>query len=130
MMKEKRNIYHRRFIAGMLGYIILLPASLLLLNSERPDNVAVAVVVALIPVLPFLYAMFAVVGNVRRQDEMQRRIHLEAVLITALLTGAATFSYGLLEAAELAPDLSMVFVAPFMIVVWGIANVLISRRYG
>jgi len=49
--------------------------------------------------------------------------------VTTLLTGAITFSYGLLEATELLPPVSMVFVAPFMISVWGIANVIISRRY-
>ncbi len=129
-MKDSESKHLRRFVAGMLGYVILLPASLLLLNSGRVGNTAVAVIVALLPVLPFLYAMAAVIGNVRQQDEMQRRIHLEAVLITTLLTGAATFSYGLLESAELVPELSMVFVAPFMIALWGITNTLVSRRYG
>ena len=111
----------------MLGYAILLPASLLLLRDEN-INPAVAIVVALVPVLPFLYVMAAVVGNVREQDEYQRRIHLEAVLITALLTGGLTFSYGLLESAGLVRDLPMTVVAPFMILVWGAVFAVISRR--
>jgi hypothetical protein len=128
-MNDPQRRYLRRFILGMVGYIILLPASLLLIRGERLDNTTVAVVIGLSPMIPFLYAMSAVVGNVRQQDELQRRIHLEAVLITALLTGSLTFSYGLLEAAELVPDLPMTVVAPFMIIVWGLANALISRRY-
>ena len=129
MMDRKRN-YVKQFIAGMLGYVILLPASLLLLRNENLTGTALAVVVALVPVLPFLYAMAAVVGNVREQDEYQRRVHLEAVLITALLTGGLTFSYGLLESAALVPDLPMTVVAPFMILVWGAAFAIIFRRYG
>ncbi|MFZ1398520.1 MAG: hypothetical protein WAS33_16570, partial [Candidatus Promineifilaceae bacterium] len=89
----------------------------------------VAILVVLMPVIPFLNAMTAVLQNVRSQDELFRRIQLEAVLVTALLVGALTFSYGLLEITELVPPFPTVFIAPLMITVWGIANVVISRRY-
>lgn len=128
-MNDQQRLYLRRFIVGMLGYVILLPVSLLLIRGDRLTSPVVAIVVALIPMIPLLYAMAAVVGNVRQQDELQRRIHLEAVLITALLTAGLTFSYGLLESAELLPDLPMTVVAPFMIAVWGVTNTIISRRY-
>jgi hypothetical protein len=82
-MNDPQRRYLIRFILGMVGYIILLPASLLLIRGERLDSTTVAVVIGLSPMIPFLYAMSAVVGNVRQQDELQRRIHLEAVLITA-----------------------------------------------
>lgn len=119
----------RRFLLGMAGYIVLLPISLTLIGSGRLHNTTAIVVAALMPVLPLLYAMAAVVENVRRQDELQQRTHLQAVLITALLTGGLSFSYGLLEATGLVPHLPTIFIAPFMIVTWGIANALISRRY-
>ena len=69
------------------------------------------------------------VNNVRQQDELAHRIHVESILITALLTAVTTLSYGLLEAAELVPPLPMIVVAPFMIIVWGITNQLIASRY-
>lgn len=135
-MKELRGKYGRRFIVGMGLYIILLPLSLLLLQSEflseRETAVSTiaAVLIALIPVLPFLYAITAVIGQVRELDELKKRIHLEAVLITALLTGGLTFSYGLLESSDLVPDLPFIVIAPFMILVWGAANARVSRWYG
>jgi hypothetical protein len=89
-----------------------------------------AVFVALLPVLPFAFAMTAVVAQVRELDEMKQRIHLEAVLITALLTGGLTFSYGLLQSAGLVPDLPLIWITPLMIVVWGVANAVVTRRYG
>lgn len=117
-----------RFVAGMVGYVILLPLSILVLGRVQLPA-PFAVVIALLPVLPFLLVMAAVVGHVRQQDELQRRIHLEAVVIAALLTGAITFSYGLLEANELVPHVSLVWVAPLMIAIWGVAAANISRHY-
>ncbi|MEZ4594692.1 MAG: hypothetical protein R3D55_26635 [Chloroflexota bacterium] len=128
-MNRWERRYLVRFILGMAGYSILLPLSLIVADSQRAVQPWLAVLVALMPVAPFLLAMTAVLHNVRSQDELQRRIHLEAVLVTTLLTGAVTFSYGLLEASELVPPLPTFLIAPFMIAVWGIANQVISRRY-
>lgn len=128
-MKDWEKRYRNRFIWGMLGYGALLTTSLLLLGNGVMTNRLLAAVVALVPVLPLLYAMAAVVGNARHQDEFRQRVHFEAVLITALLTGGLTFSYGLLEAAGLVPHLPTLLIAPFMIVVWGVSNALILRRY-
>ncbi len=128
-MKRWERKYLVRFILGMVGYSILLPLSLILVGDGRVEQPWLAVLVTLLPIAPFLNAMTAVIHNVRSQDELYKRIHLEAVLVTTLLTGAVTFSYGLLEASELVPPLPTVFIAPFMIFVWGIANIVISRRY-
>ncbi len=128
-MKSWERKYLVRFILGMVGYSILLPLSLILVGDGRIEQPWLAVLVTLLPIAPFLNAMMAVIHNARSQDELYRRIHLEAVLVTTLLTGAITFSYGLLEASELVPPLPTVFIAPFMIFVWGIANTIISRRY-
>jgi hypothetical protein len=128
-MKEWQQPYLWQFIGGMIGYAILLVISLLVIGSEMVENTAVSILITLIPMLPLLYAIAAVVRNVRQQDELAQRIHLEAILITALITGGITFSYGLLEAASFVPSLPMTVVAPFMIIVWGVANNLISRHY-
>lgn len=128
-MSGWRNPYTRRFVIGMVGYTITLPVTVLLLAAGRIEGTVLAVAVALLPVLPFAYGMWGVIGNVRSQDEFQQRVHLEAVLVTALLTGAVTFSIGLLEAADLIGNFPMIWVAPFMIITWGVANALIQRRY-
>lgn len=127
--------YGRRFVAGMVSYLLLLPLSLILLRSDflaEPDTMLLkflAALVAVLPALPFLVIVAALVGSVRAQDEFQQRVNLESVLITAVVTGGLTFSYGLLESAGLVPPVSLIFVAPFMILVWGAANFLVSRRY-
>lgn len=128
-MNHWKRRYLIRFISSMVGYSILLPLSLVVVGGGRVEQPWVAILVVLMPVIPFLNAMTAVLQNVRSQDELFRRIQLEAVLVTALLVGALTFSYGLLEITELVPPFPTVFIAPLMITVWGIANVVISRRY-
>ncbi len=128
-IKEWHKKYLTRFIGAMVVYVVLLPISLLLIGSGRIESTVVKQLIALIPVIPFLFAMTAVINNVRQLDELQQQIHLESILITTLLTGGLSFSYGLLEASELVPHLPAIWIAPFMIAVWGIVNAVITRRY-
>ncbi len=128
-MNQWNKRYLTRFILGMTGYSILLPLSLIVADGGNIEQPWLAALVALMPIAPFLLAMTAVLQNMRHQDELQQQIDLQAALVVLLLTGAISFSYGLLEASELVPPLPTVFIAPFMIAVWGIAKLVISRRY-
>ena len=128
-LKEWNKKYLTRFIRAMIAYALLLPISLLLIGSGRIESIIGKQLIALLPVIPFLFAMTAVINNVRQLDELQQRIHLESMLITTLLTGGLSFSYGLLEASDLVPHLPAVWIAPFMIAVWGTSNAIIGRRY-
>jgi hypothetical protein len=128
-MKEHQGSFKRQFALGMAGYVVAILAAAYLLNQEVVQSTFLAVVVALLPVVPFLYAMVGLVGNAREQDELQQRIYMESMLITASLIIALTFSYGLLELFELAPTISVFYVAPLMIFLWGIATIVLGRRY-
>ena len=130
-----KGSYRKRFLIGLVGYIVLLWVSLLLLRTvftgyeDQLGTAVLAGLLALSPMVPLVYMMAAIVGRVRQQDELIKRINLESVLITMLITGGVTFSYGLLQAVELAPDIPLIFVAPFMITVWGFTNGIITRYY-
>ncbi len=128
-MKSVPLRYVVMFVGGMVGYTILLLVSLALSKSGRIESGALSAAVVLLPVLPFLLVMAATVGFIRTQDELVQRIHLEAILITALLTAAVTFTYGLLETFGLAPHLPIILVLPFMCVIWGLAAGYTSARY-
>lgn len=124
-----QNKYLFRFVSGMAGYAVLIGLLLMLLDKGRLTNGWVAFLVALLPIFPFFNAVTAIIQNMQSQDEMQQRIQLESVMITALLTAGSTLCYGLLEATELVPHIPLFFIAPFMIFVWGIARFAVSRRY-
>lgn len=69
-MKNWQRKYLLRFITGMAGYSILLPLSLIVVGDGRVEQPWLAVLVALLPMAPFLNAMTAVLHNVRSQDEL------------------------------------------------------------
>ena len=125
-MRAKQRFLQSLF--GMIAYLILLPLSIILLDRGWVTGNG-RYLIALLPMLPFAYIIWISILNVRDLDELQQRIHLEAVLIAALLMGGFTFSYGLLASQELLPPFSPFIVGPGMMMIWGIATNLIGRRY-
>ena len=122
--------YMREFIPAMGGYMLALPVSiLLLLRVDMP--IALQVAVALLPVVPMVLVMCAMLRHMLRQDEMQQRIELQAVAITCAVIGIATFSLGFLQNVRLlpSPPWLLLWILPLMIGSYGIARALISRRY-
>jgi hypothetical protein len=122
--------YLREFIPAMLGYMIVLPISIvLLLRVDMPPALQGAA--ALLPVLPMLFVMRAILRHMLRQDEMQQRIELQAVAITCALIGIATFSVGFLQNVRLlpSPPWLMLWILPLMIGTYGVARALVTRRY-
>jgi hypothetical protein len=127
-MREEGKRFALRAAAGMIGYSVLLPLSLVVLRRGQLEQGA-AIAVALLPALPLFLVLNATVGAVRAQDELHRRIQLEGALISALVTAFVTFTYGLLEINELVSAIPMIWVLPFMVMVWGIAVAIGGRRY-
>jgi hypothetical protein len=75
---------------------------------------------------PFM--AWTVVRQLRRLDELQRRIQLDALALAFMVTALVTLSYGFLENVGI-PALNMVWVWPLMASVW-IIGLLIGRwRY-
>ena len=86
------------------------------------------------PMLGFLPALMAVlfvvafVKDVRKLDEMRRRIHLQAAAISFLLTVILTFVFdGLKDAGIYRATLSDLYTATVLI--WAIALIFLSLRY-
>ncbi|MEM7332670.1 MAG: hypothetical protein AAF490_11295, partial [Chloroflexota bacterium] len=61
-MKEWDRKYFRRFWAGMIGYVIILPLSLVWLQSGRVIGGYGRFIIAALPVIPFVFAMWASVN--------------------------------------------------------------------
>jgi len=119
--------YLRDFALGLLAYGATLFASNLLLRRdglEQPWQIAVA----LLPMLPACGICAVVVRQVRRMDELQRRVQVEALALAFAGTALITFSYGFLEGVGF-PKLSMFTVWPLMGALWVGALLLVSRRY-
>lgn len=108
---------------SMATYAITLIISLRLL-ARGIDNRAASIAISLAPMIPALLLCVSIVGIIRRLDEMQRRLQLEAFAFGFAGTALATFSYGFLENAGF-PRLSAFTVWPVMCGL-GLAGVLLG----
>ncbi len=125
-MKENVRTYLKHFSVTMIAYTVLLIVSRLLLNTV--DNQALRIIIAILPVLPVLFGIWVVMIYVRSLDELQRRIQFEAVAFSMLMTGSITFTLGFLADAGV-PQLSLIWVFPMSIALWGIGQFIATRRY-
>jgi hypothetical protein len=125
-MNAPARDYVRQFGLSMIAYTVVLVGSILLLQTQPAPPLAV--LIALAPVVPVVFGLLALVRFVGRLDELQRRIHLKSLVYTTGATAILTFSYGLLENAGFA-QISWVWVLPLMVAIWGLATMLVSRKY-
>lgn len=90
-------------------------------------------VLAILPLLPILLVISALVRVIRDQDELERRIDLEAIAVSAMTTGLGFFSFGLLLSAGVGPkvdaDAVAIWVMPCLFGTFGIAKLLVAWRY-
>lgn len=125
MVGAKR--YSMELGASLLAYCTLLVASILLLQRGLPPG-TLKTAIAVMPMLPAAGIAWAVIRQLRRIDEMQRRVQLEGLALSFMGTAFGTFTYGFLENAGF-PKLSMFAVWPFMAVLWIVATLAMQRRY-
>ncbi len=114
-----------------LGLAILAYAGLLILSLTLLPHLtdpAARYLMSLLPMLPGSAIAWVILRQIRRLDELQRRIQLEALGFAFALTALLTFGYGFLELAGL-PRLSLFSVWPLMATLWVAGLVLANRHY-
>jgi flagellar motor component MotA len=118
--------YVMTMAVSLLLYAVLLVASLLWLKAgvDAPLKYAVAIM----PVLPALGILLAVVQFCQAMDELQLRIQLESLAFGFAATAIATFTYGFLQNAGF-PEVSWVWVWPVMAVSWMLGQLAARWRY-
>lgn len=124
---SKDRTYLREFFGAMIAYAALLYASnaILSANPSAPWRFAVAV----LPMIPALVLMRAVINAISRLDELQQNIQFTALGFAFAGTAAITFTYGFLENVGV-PQLSWIYVWPLMATLWIVGRVIASRKYG
>ncbi len=122
-----RSPYVKELLSTLAVYGAALVGSIeLLQHSEFAPGWRAAI--ALTPMLACLAAAWVILREIRRMDELQRRIQFEALGFAFAVTALATFSYGFLEGLGW-PRLSMFSVWPLMGGLWVVGLVLARRRY-
>ena len=119
--------YLKELTTTLVAYGVMLFGSITLLTHvdvARPWRD----LVALSPMLPAAAMAWVILRELRRMDELQRRIQLEALGFSFAGTAILTFSYGFLEGLGY-PKLSMFIVWPILATLWILGLVLARRRY-
>ena len=126
MTPKASKQYAVEFGSAMLGYSVAVVVSISLIRQF--PNSDWRYILALLPVLPAMLAMWAFVRALGRMDELQRRIQFDAIVFAAGATGMLTFGYGWLENVGL-PHLPLLWVLPMMVALWGVSVAVNSRKY-
>lgn len=124
---EKR--YRRELGIAMLAYVIVMLTVWPLVRST--DSSALRVLVCVTPLLPLAYLLRAMLRHVRDSDELQRRLHLEALAIAAMIVSFASMTAGFLVTARvIALDGSvLLWVFPVFAFLFGLLRCWLAWRY-
>ena len=125
-MDTNTKRYYKEFGSSMAGYTVMVPVSIWLLRSH--EHTPLGFCIAFLPIVPSIFAMLAFLRFFRGLDEMQRRIQFEAVAFSFLGTCLITLTWAFQQNAGL-PRFDVSFVAPLLIMLWGIGLGIAKRRY-
>ncbi|HEX7340811.1 MAG TPA: hypothetical protein VF269_00905 [Rhodanobacteraceae bacterium] len=121
--------YIRTVLPAMGGYVLAVLVFDVVKVSLLPPWARV--LVALLPVLPMVWVVFAMWRYTVQIDELERRVQLEAVFLTCGVVGLLAFAVGMLEMTRIVTlRAGLFYVLPLMFLVYGIANWWCRRKYG
>ena len=118
--------YLKESISSMAAYTVIVSLTMWLLRGHK--HTALGYCIAFLPVIPAAWALWAFMRMFRRLDELQRRIQLEAVAFSFLATCLITLTWAFQESAGL-PRFDVSFVAPLLVLLWGLGLAIARRRY-
>jgi hypothetical protein len=118
--------YIRNALLAAGAHIILVLVSVTLL--KQTSATALRYLIAILPMLPLIFAFRSFLHQLANMDELQQRIQLQAIGFAAGATGMITLAYAYLENAGL-PQLSMIWVFPLICLFWSGASWALARRY-
>ena len=125
--KQAMRRYVKEFLVAMTMYVLILIASVSLLNNLDLTRVW-QIIISLAPALPIILVIIAILRLLRDSDELQQRVHLLSTTFSAVLTGFITFSYGFLENIGF-PHFPTLWILPMLFMLWGLGLAYFTRRY-
>ncbi|GAB2553282.1 hypothetical protein [Rhodanobacter koreensis] len=132
-MNKPRSIhqrYQREFWPAMAAYVAIM--FLLWPLLPKVHNALLEVVLALLPVVPVLFVVRAMVRLVLGSDELEQRIHLIGLAVAATVVSTLSLVGGFLAAAGIIKldGAILIWVWPILVVVYAFGRGWASRRYG
>ena len=126
-MKAVNKRYFKELTASIVAYAIILVVVILLVDGPF-EHSNLRYVLILLPMIPVIFTVRAIMRYLAGTDEMEREIQLKSLAISLAGTAFITFTYGFLERVGL-PKISMFSVWPLIAVLWVGARFYLNRQY-
>lgn len=127
-VKAFRDPHVRQFSLWMTGYVVAIAAGAILVSPPaRPDAAHLAA--ALIPLIPLGFALTQTYRMIRAMDELQRRIHVEGLLISLIGTCAIVLGVGLLQMIAGLPTFTVFWLWIPICILYAVGVAAARRRY-
>lgn len=123
--REQRRAYLRDFVPAIAGYSLILAAALSVVGGEVTTLGEWALV--MLPVVPALWAVRAVVRQLRRVDEYQRTVQLEAMAAAFGVAMVTSITLGFVGVAGTATAAGGWIVYSAGMLAWGFTLKLRTR---
>jgi hypothetical protein len=132
-MNQVNSRYARRILwLSLASAGLSLAVSALRRHGLVPEGLETPV--ALVPVLPLVALFLGFARWIRALDELQRLMHLEAMVVQFGCTGVLVMTYGALARSGAVPDLPASEIYPFLwmaiFVFWALGFAVVRRKYG
>jgi hypothetical protein len=124
--RAKARAYVREFIPAMLAYCVVIVVVLTFgdLDGSSPWRFVWAV----LPVLPLIGVAVAVIRHVRRLDDYQQRLNLQAFGVGFAVAMGAAITVGLLQSAGLSTRAGGWIIFGAGMAGWGVTAIVVARR--
>ncbi|HEY3646297.1 MAG TPA: hypothetical protein VGM16_13235 [Gammaproteobacteria bacterium] len=119
--------YQTQMVVASVTYIALIAGTMDTLRAKPP--MTERVLLALLPALPIAWMVWAVIRYLNSADELQRRVHIEALALAAGITAFLSLTYGFLEDMAGFPRAPLWTVFLVIDLVWVASGFVLWRRY-
>jgi hypothetical protein len=127
-MTAARGARSKRFWLWMGCYVVAIAGGTFLVSGP-PRSDAPHLAAAIVPLVPLFLALRETFLSIRAMDELQRRIHVEGLLLSLLGTIAIVLGVGLLQFIAGIPLFGVFWLWVPICLLYGLGVFLGQRRY-
>jgi hypothetical protein len=129
-MRTHQKRYPIESMPALAGYVIAVFVSTWLLKHFPEAPAWQRIAITLLPLPAIVWVLVALLRRLLRKDELEARVELEAIAIASAIVGVASLGWGMLDFAHLVEPISLFYVLPALMGVYGLVKCVSWRRYG
>ena len=122
-----KRTHLKKFLLGMAGFGLMMAFSIFV-GKQIESHLIVKIIIALLPIIPFIIALTAFIANIKVMDEMWKKIQSDALIMTALITLVFSLSIGMLQVMNLIGVFSIFYLFMLIMIVWSFCFAYVTHK--